>query len=872
MKKIIALFMAAVIICLSTACSGQGSGSTQSSAPAVDSKESKAAEGDAAAQTAAPEAASAENTAQEGAVPEAASTGSTGQEASVPVNRDAGTGTGFYENENGWMVWYEPEKVVVQENNKDDVLFLYTGEAVGENFVEICFIPDAQPQEVLTAELEQLSEEEDLDLEEIIRDEGYFFEDKWGFIATAMYSDDEREVTASFQSAEYNGGVILTRLVDGMTDESILEGFMDDTLWQILDSISFYHYEPQTEYAYVPGTYSRPGSEGDKEDRIILKDNHTGYLEFQDRIPITWGSCRITRQNSEEAYEYTIEGDSLYLKEIDSSPKGTANDQTESDPNEAENDQTESDPNETTHEQTANNQTENDPGEEGDGEWIEFKKTAEPDEALEKNPLLDQDYVDELNKEINLLYHDGGGETGRIHKMQAFVLELALHAKTRNPDFQVITQNSVFLAYNDGKMEKGEQSFIKDLVDGYGVEGIVGKGTSLTPDLFQKMYVDQAKRGKFVSDTTTVQSEEELENYLARANAWGIAPFPKIGGELAQELLPGKRWANNGDYFWVEDPETLGISDRFDGSRNVEKVADAKNYLYNINSRPYDNWEDWDDEEAEFEKGDGDRTRITDSYACGLLVPSEGGKYVPVGENPEDEMVAESIEEYGDQWDWWWRAEGLDENAGRETWLETLRNSDYDVIYIDSFYNHRARPEDQTPLTKEEVESLKYKPDGGRRQVIAYLSIGSAEQNRWYCQDDWIWVDPKNLDSFYSMKCGKIIERGTGTTYIPFRESSDAKRTEDTTDLPVWLAFGYGDEYPEEAVVEWWHEDWRNIIINGGGKYAHKETGDNTSSIDRILDQGFDGVYLDNTDACKDPYWTAFDEYWNNHGGIPTAD
>ena len=98
---------------------------------------------------------------------------------------------------------------------------------------------------------------------------------------------------------------------------------------------------------------------------------------------------------------------------------------------------------------------------------------------------------------------------------------------------------------------------------------------------------------------------------------------------------------------------------------------------------------------------------------------------------------------YGDEWDWWWRQAGLNVNDGRKTWLEALRNSDYDVIYIDSFYNHRAFPENQTPLTKEEIDSLKVKPDGGRRQVIAYLSIGSAEQNRWYAQDEWTMADPE---------------------------------------------------------------------------------------------------------------------------------
>ena len=122
------------------------------------------------------------------------------------------------------------------------------------------------------------------------------------------------------------------------------------------------------------------------------------------------------------------------------------------------------------------------------------------------------------------------------------------------------------------------------------------------------------------------------------------------------------------------------------------------------------------------------------------------------------------------------------------------------------------------------------------------------------------------------MKAGKVIERGTNSVYIPFRESESAKETGDRTTIPSWLAFGYGDEYPEESVVQWWHEDWRNIIINGNGKYAHKVTGDKTSSIDRIINQGFDGVFLDNADSCTDSFWEAFEEYWSEHGGVKEAD
>lgn len=374
-----------------------------------------------------------------------------------------------------------------------------------------------------------------------------------------------------------------------MTDESVLEGFMHDALWHILDTISFYDYQPQEEFSYVPGTYSKDivssdhvvededtkedaaedadeagtaaavaktadtaedldAAEGAEEeiaispeeafeqapDQIILKKDHTGHLVSEAKAPIFWGSCQLTEKNTVNSYEYDVEGETLYLNI--------------------------------------------------GGNRIEYKKTEEA--ASEDNKLNDPEYLNELNREIDLLYHDGIGKTGRIRKMQAFILELALHAKTRNPDFKVVAQNAAYLGYIDGQFENGDQSFIKDLVDGWSTEGIVGKGDSLTPSVFQKIYIDQVKKGKFVSDTTTVQDREQLQNYLARANAWGIAPYPKLGAELVKELMPGKRWADNGDYFWVEDPSVLGIGDRIDGKRDVTKLTEAKNFLYNINSRP----------------------------------------------------------------------------------------------------------------------------------------------------------------------------------------------------------------------------------------------------------------------------------------------
>jgi cysteinyl-tRNA synthetase len=53
--------------------------------------------------------------------------------------------------------------------------------------------------------------------------------------------------------------------------------------------------------------------------------------------------------------------------------------------------------------------------------------------------------------------------------------------------------------------------------------------------------------------------------------------------------------------------------------------------------------------------------------------------------------------------------------------LDALRNTDYDLLIIDLFYQGEA-------LTPEEVRSLQVKKNGARRLVVSYLSIGEAEE------------------------------------------------------------------------------------------------------------------------------------------------
>jgi len=86
---------------------------------------------------------------------------------------------------------------------------------------------------------------------------------------------------------------------------------------------------------------------------------------------------------------------------------------------------------------------------------------------------------------------------------------------------------------------------------------------------------------------------------------------------------------------------------------------------------------------------------------------------------------------------------------------------------------------------------------GGKRLVIAYMSIGEAEEYRYYWKDEW------------------------------------------ESDPPSWLKEENRD-WEGNYKVEYWDPDWQGIIYGSTDAY-----------LDKIVDKGFDGVYLDIIDAFE---------------------
>ncbi len=123
--------------------------------------------------------------------------------------------------------------------------------------------------------------------------------------------------------------------------------------------------------------------------------------------------------------------------------------------------------------------------------------------------------------------------------------------------------------------------------------------------------------------------------------------------------------------------------------------------------------------------------------------------------------------------------------------INAVTATNYDVLIMDFFFH------DDSLYTMMEIEQLKNKMNGGKRLVISYMSIGEAEEYRYYWNTDW------------------------------------------NTNLPSWIN-QVNPNWPGNFKVKYWESEWQDIIYGNDDSYLKK-----------ILDAGFDGVYLDIIDAYE---------------------
>jgi len=134
--------------------------------------------------------------------------------------------------------------------------------------------------------------------------------------------------------------------------------------------------------------------------------------------------------------------------------------------------------------------------------------------------------------------------------------------------------------------------------------------------------------------------------------------------------------------------------------------------------------------------------------------------------------------------------------------LHALGRSRFDLVIID--YSRDGT--EATRFSTAQVARLRASP-GGPKRVIAYLSIGEAEDYRWYWQEAW------DADHDGAPDAG----------------------------APSWLGPSNPD-WPGNYKVRYWDPAWQALVFGSPDSY-----------LDKIAAAGFDGVYLDIVDGYE--YW-----------------
>ena len=127
--------------------------------------------------------------------------------------------------------------------------------------------------------------------------------------------------------------------------------------------------------------------------------------------------------------------------------------------------------------------------------------------------------------------------------------------------------------------------------------------------------------------------------------------------------------------------------------------------------------------------------------------------------------------------------------ATKADFIQAVTATNYDLLIMDLFFK------DGTAFSSSEIAQLRAKVNGGHRLVICYMSIGEAENYRYYWKTAWNTKKPSWIDA----------------------------------ENPDW---------PGNYKVKYWDKDWQAIIY-----------GNDSSYLKKILDADFDGVYLDIIDA-----------------------
>ena len=295
-------------------------------------------------------------------------------------------------------------------------------------------------------------------------------------------------------------------------------------------------------------------------------------------------------------------------------------------------------------------------------------------------------------------------------------------------------------------------------------------------------------------DTDTIDYQQEMRNFVQEISEYGrkqkpgFIVIPQNGVQLVSD---NGKWNGKPDKDYLDAIDGLGQESLYYGSYgdDIDTPVDLTDYLefyldigkeagktilitdYTFTPQKMDSSYEWNEEKEyiSFAADDRELTTIPDYPE---IIKDENPDPVESLSDTENFLYLLNPEEF----------------SSKQEFLNSIAETNYGVVIIDAFYFDEL-------LTQQDLNLIKKKESGAERLIISYMSIGEAEDYRYYWQDEW--------------KAGN----------------------------PEWIV-AENPNWEGNFKVKYWDEGWKAYI------YGNQE-----SYLQKILDAGFDGVYLDIIDA-----------------------
>jgi len=187
---------------------------------------------------------------------------------------------------------------------------------------------------------------------------------------------------------------------------------------------------------------------------------------------------------------------------------------------------------------------------------------------------------------------------------------------------------------------------------------------------------------------------------------------------------------------------------------------------------------------------------------------------------------------------------------------QLIARSPFEVMVID----YSRDGSDERRFRPDEVAAMRRTASGGTRVLLAYLSIGEAEDYRVYWNEEWVELDlPDDVAKAVEAARDKLEAalqaadaRGDGELAEQLADQLEAlkakhegvTRRPNVEKAPGWLG-EENEEWRSNFFVKYWEKPWQDLMF-----------GTPEALLDKIIAAGFDGVYLDRVDA----YYQFIDE------------